>query len=84
MELNCKHVWSYISEYLDDSVDPQLREQIERHLENCEICSAILDSTRNILYLSADDRTFTLPVGFSERLHSRLEKELAGSSGPEY
>lgn len=75
MELNCKHVWRYISDYIDDTVDPQLREEIERHLEHCELCSAILDSTRNILVLTADDRTFELPVGFSERLHARLESE---------
>ncbi len=83
MELNCKHVWSYISDYLDGSVDAGLREQIELHLEHCEICSAILDSTRNILYLTADDRTFALPVGYSERLHARLEQELAAMSGPD-
>ena len=81
MELNCKHVWSYISDYIDSSVDPELRERIERHLEHCEICSAILDSTRNILYLTADSRTFALPVGFSERLHARLALELAAASG---
>jgi hypothetical protein len=76
MKLKCKHVWMYISDYIDNSVDAELRAQIERHLENCEICSAILDSTRNILYLTADARTFTLPVGFSERLHARLSSEL--------
>jgi predicted anti-sigma-YlaC factor YlaD len=75
MELNCKHVWRYISDYLDDSVDPELRADIERHLEHCELCSAVLDSTRNILVLTADDRTFVLPVGFSERLHARLNQE---------
>jgi putative zinc finger protein len=77
MELNCKHVWAYISDYIDDSVPPELREGIERHLEHCEICSAILDSTRNILVLTGDDRTFELPVGYSERLHERLARELA-------
>ena len=77
MELNCKHVWAYLSDYIDDSVPPELREEIERHLEHCEICSAILDSTRNILVLTADDRTFELPVGYSERLHERLARELA-------
>jgi len=76
MKLNCKHVWMYISDYIDNSVDAELRAQIERHLETCEICSAILDSTRNILYLTVDARTFTLPVGFSERLHARLSNEL--------
>jgi len=76
MELNCKHVWGYISEYIDGTVGPKLREEIERHLEHCEICSAILDSTRNILVLTADNRTFELPVGYSERLHQRLAEEL--------
>ena len=76
MKLECKHVWEYISEYIDGRVDPQVKEDIERHLEHCEICSAILDSTRNILILTADDRTFELPVGYSERLHERLKKEI--------
>jgi predicted anti-sigma-YlaC factor YlaD len=76
MKLDCKHVWEFISDYIDGSVAPELRADIERHLEHCEICSAILDSTHNILILTADDRTFELPVGFSERLHERLAKEL--------
>lgn len=76
MVLNCKHVWDQISEYLDGTLDPVALAQVQKHLEHCEICSAVLDSTRNILILTADDRTFTLPVGFSERLHERLEKEM--------
>ena len=76
MKLECKHVWEHISEYIDKSIDEKLREEIERHLEHCEICSAILDSTRNILVLTADERTFELPVGYSKRLHERLAIEL--------
>ena len=79
MKLECKHVWEHISEFIDGRVDTQLREEIEKHLEHCEICSAILDSTRNILILTADNRTFELPVGYSERLHERLKKEIEGS-----
>lgn len=82
MELNCKHVWAHISEYIDQTVPAELREEIERHLEHCEICSAVLDSTRNILVLTADNRTFELPVGFSKRLHDRLEDEM-NSAGAE-
>ena len=74
MTLECKQVWEHISEYLDQQLDPKLLMDIEKHLENCEVCSAILDSTRNILILTADDRTYELPVGYSERLHARLEK----------
>jgi hypothetical protein len=73
MVIECKHVWEHISGYLDGDLEPKIREQVQKHLEHCEICSAILDSTRNILILTADGRIFELPVGFSERLHARLE-----------
>ena len=75
MRIECKHVWQYISAYIDDDLDAELRARIERHLETCEICSAVLDSTRNVIVLVADDRVFELPAGFSERLHERLDNE---------
>ena len=80
MVIECKHVWDYISGYLDNSLLPETRELVQRHLDHCEICSAILDSTRNILVLTADDRVFELPVGFSERLHVRLTREIYNNS----
>jgi anti-sigma factor RsiW len=76
MVLNCKHVWKEISNYIDGWVTPELRASIEQHLANCRHCAAVLDSTRNILYLVADERIFALPVGYSERLHSRLQGEM--------
>ena len=76
MVIECKHVWDYISGYLDDSLSPETRDLVQRHLEHCQICSAILDSTRNIMVLTADDQVFELPLGFSERLHARLYEEM--------
>ena len=80
MVLECKHVWEHISGYLDGTLDAAVLEEVQKHLEHCEICSAILDSTRNILILTADERVFELPLGFSERLHARLEEEMRGST----
>ncbi|HEX3890950.1 MAG TPA: zf-HC2 domain-containing protein [Terracidiphilus sp.] len=76
MRIDCKHVWQYISAYIEGDVDASLRADIERHLETCEICSAVLDSTRNVVILMADDRVFELPTGFSQRLHERIDREL--------
>ena len=36
----------------------------------------MLDSTRNILVLVGDERTFEVPVDFGERLHSRLQESM--------
>ena len=77
MVLNCKHVWNHISDYIDGTLDPAVRADVEEHLAHCEICSAVLDSTRNIIILMADDRVFELPLDFSKRLHARLDAVLA-------
>lgn len=83
MKIDCKHVWQHISAYIDGDVDASLRAEIDRHLEHCEICSAVMDSTRNVVVLIADERIFEIPAGFSERLHGRLDRLFAeeGSSG---
>jgi anti-sigma factor RsiW len=76
MRIACEHVWEHISAYIDGEVDAALRAEIDKHLETCEICSAVLDSTRNVVVLVADGRVFELPAGFSKRLHQRLDAEL--------
>jgi predicted anti-sigma-YlaC factor YlaD len=77
MKIDCKHVWTHISAYIDGDVDALLRAEIDRHLEHCEVCSAVLDSTRNVVVLIADERVFEIPSGFSERLHCRLDQVFA-------
>jgi anti-sigma factor RsiW len=76
MAMNCRHVWNHISEYIDGTLDPQVLAEVERHIATCEICSAVLDSTRNIIILMADERVFEFPVDFSKRLHARLDEVL--------
>jgi predicted anti-sigma-YlaC factor YlaD len=70
MVIDCKHVWNYISEYLDGALPEETRDTVQKHLDHCEICSAILDSTRNVIILTADDRVFELPRWF-QRTASR-------------
>jgi anti-sigma factor RsiW len=79
MRIDCQHVWEHISAYIDGEVEPALRADIDRHLEHCEICSAVIDSTRNVVVLVGDGRIFEIPAGYSERLHSRLDEELKKS-----
>lgn len=80
MVLNCRHVWGHISDYIEGTLDPAVLADVERHLATCEICSAVLDSTRNVIILIADDRVFELPVDYSKRLHARLDFVLANEA----
>jgi hypothetical protein len=76
IEINCLHVWREISNYIDNEIDPDLRRRMEEHFKGCEHCSAILDGTKNVVQLVGDGRAFDLPPGFSDRLKTRLQKEL--------
>ncbi len=78
MKLDCKHIWRELSNYLDGEIAPDIRRDIEAHVAQCRHCSALLDSTHNVIVLIADERRLELPAGFSVRLRERLERELAG------
>ena len=76
IEISCVEVWRELSNYVDGTVEPELRQRMEEHFKGCEHCTAVLDGTRNIVRLVGDDRSFDLPAGFSDRLKTRLREKL--------
>ena len=79
MVVQCEEVWREISNYLEGEVDPGLRAAMEEHFRGCKHCTAVLDGTRNVIRLYGDERMFEVPLGFSQRLHRRLEENMPGS-----
>jgi anti-sigma factor (TIGR02949 family) len=71
-EVSCAEVRRELSNYFDDEVTPELREQIENHVRGCSGCKAIYDGVRNILTLVGTAQILELPPGFSARLYRRL------------
>jgi hypothetical protein len=79
MVINCENVWREVSNYLDGEVAPELRAAIEEHVRGCKHCTAVLDGMRNVVQLYGDERMMEVPVGFSRRLHQRLEADMSRS-----
>ena len=77
--MRCEEVWREISNYLDGEVDPNLRAALDEHLRGCKQCSAVLEGTRNVIQIYGDERMIEMPIGFSHRLHRRLEDNMPGS-----
>jgi hypothetical protein len=73
--MTCKDVWREVSNYVDNTISDELRQELELHLSYCRHCTAIIDGVRNIIVLIADERVFSLPSGFSTRLRARLKTE---------
>jgi hypothetical protein len=79
MVVNCEEVWREISNYVDGEVEPTLRVAMDEHIRGCKRCSAVLDGTRNVVELYGDERMSEVPLGFSNRLHRRLEESMPGN-----
>ena len=76
MVVDCEQVWREISNYLEGDVDANVRAAMETHIRECKHCKAVLDGTRNVIELYGDERMVEVPLGFSHRLHRRLEESL--------
>ena len=81
MVVNCEHVWREITDYLEGEVDPVLGTAMEEHIRECKRCSAVLEGTRNVVELFGDERALEIPLGFSQRLHRRLEAQMPQRRG---
>ncbi len=81
MVVACEEVWRQISNYLDGDVAPELRGAMDEHFRACSRCKAVLDGTRNVVRLYGDERMVEVPLGFSHRLHRKLEEKMPRQRG---
>ena len=64
----CEKAEDYLSAYLDDMLDPQLRQEIEAHLESCAHCREVLAEYRRF-----DELLVSVPrVAPPKELHDRI------------
>ncbi len=75
IEISCVEVWREISNYIDDSIDPEMRARMEAHFKVCAHCTAVLDGAKNVVKLVADGVEYELPEGFSQRLQNKLKNK---------
>ena len=77
--MNCKGLVRELSEYLDGNLDPTLAQELARHLEHCEDCRLVVDTTRKTISLFCNQEPAPLPDDVHDRLHQALEKRLRQS-----
>jgi anti-sigma factor (TIGR02949 family) len=71
--LNCENLLGSLSDYLDGELNPQLCQEIEKHLAGCENCRVVLNTTkRTIDLVQAPAEKSDLPDEVRERLFKRL------------
>ena len=70
---NCQALLGSLSEYIDGELPAELCAEIEKHLEGCDNCRIVLNTTRrtiDLVQIPAEDTP--LPTEVRERLFKRL------------
>jgi anti-sigma factor (TIGR02949 family) len=76
--MKCKEVIRELSEYLDGELDPSLADDLRRHLERCEDCCIVVDTTRKTIEMYCNMEPAPLPPDVQQRLQRALEQKLKG------
>jgi predicted anti-sigma-YlaC factor YlaD len=78
--VKCKDVIREISDYLDGALEPEVLAELQRHLEHCEDCRLVVDTTKKTIQVFCNSEPAPLDPDTRERLHKALEQRLKRSS----
>jgi len=71
--MNCEKLLGTLSEYIDGELNPELCQELEKHLAGCDNCRVVLNTTmRTIDLVHAPIEKPNLPDDVRERLFKRL------------
>jgi anti-sigma factor RsiW len=68
-----------LSDYLDATVDAELRRKLEVHISQCPNCFVILDTTKKTIEVYKGVQPQPIPPEVYSRLMKAVEKKLAAT-----
>jgi predicted anti-sigma-YlaC factor YlaD len=77
--VNCRNIVKELSNYLDEALDSTLKASIEKHLEHCEDCKVVVDTTKQTIQIYCNSEPAPLPEDTRQRLRDALKKRLHGA-----
>ena len=78
--MNCNGVIREISNYIDGELELPVKQELERHLQDCEDCKMVVDQTKLTVEIFCDSKPVELPADVKARLHEALHHKLQEKS----
>lgn len=75
--LTCKEFLNELSDFLDESLDAEIRAKLERHITECPNCWVIADTTRKTIQIYKGMEPYPIPDDVQSRLMRALERKIA-------
>ena len=77
--LTCKEFLQELTDYLDSTVDAELRRKLEAHINECPNCFVILDTTQRTIKVYKGMEPQALPPEVHIRLMKAVERKMAAT-----
>jgi anti-sigma factor (TIGR02949 family) len=74
--LSCKDFLAELNEYLDETAQAELRQELERHLAECPNCWVICDTTKRTIQIYKGMDPYPVPETVRSRLMEALQKKM--------
>jgi anti-sigma factor (TIGR02949 family) len=75
--LTCKEFLQELTDYLDSTVDAELRRKLEAHINECPNCFVILDTTQRTIKVYKGMQAQEIPQEVHTRLMKAVERKMA-------
>ena len=73
--MDCKKILQELNLYIDGELEKELCQQLEAHLEDCNHCRIVLDTTKKTIEFYRNQTPLDLPKGVRDRLHASLRAQ---------
>jgi len=70
-----------MTDFLDESVDGELKQKIQVHIAQCPNCFVILDTTKRTIQVYKGLEAQPIPADVHNRLMAALDRKLAAGAG---
>lgn len=74
--LTCKEFLQELSDYLDESIDAELRAKLEKHVTECPNCWVICDTSKKTIKVYKGMDAQAVPAEVQDRLMIALQKKM--------
>jgi anti-sigma factor RsiW len=72
--LTCKRFLQELTDFLDDKLDPEVRGELQKHLNECPNCWVVCDTTQKTVKIFKGMQAQILPSAVQTRLMDYLAK----------
>jgi hypothetical protein len=81
--LTCKDFLNGLNDYLDECVDKDLKDKLEKHVTECPNCWVVFDTTKKTIKVYKGIEPQVIPDDVRSRLMAALQKKMqAGKCQP--